>query len=318
MAAIPLNLYYPAGFWCWIANDQWDPNDPTSKKESTNNYKFYRYVFYFGPLFACFFVIAFCMALLVFTVQRLENASKKYLASSYAQKARDRNKGERKVLKSSRSNLSTKSKRLSSSGRVKRESVDDLRMQDLFQKQEEVRKKRLNRISTRSVDNPTVDDSSRILSIRKSRNRSLNPSKSVSFGEDRHSASNARNISRTNRNSAPDSLLSSGGIAYPRKPHAASLNPPSPDDGNNLTTAGQSQLNDKPNNTKEKAVQHAENQTFEANDGKIAASNLEEKDIEAQIPRAPSQASDESDGKKIDPQIKALVISLSMTKAIGS
>ncbi len=314
VAAIPLNLYYPSGFWCWIANDQWDPNE---KKDPTNNFVLYRYLFYFGPLFACFFVIAFCMALLVITVRRLENASKKYLASSYAQKARDRNKRERKVLKTLRSTLGTRSKRPSVGDRVKRESVGDPRMQDLLRKQEEVRQKRLSQIST-STDNPTADDASRILSMRKSRNQSLNSRKSVSFLDFRQSASSVLNASGSTRNSA-SSFISSGAIAYLRKTHSASLTSSLPGDGNNPILSGQSQLIDKPDHAKEKAAQNVENPTFEANDGKITVNGDEtilpssspvddaksqilftsnpEDDFEAQIPRA----SDDSEKMKVEP-----------------
>mmetsp|Transcript_15220 Transcript_15220/g.28641 ORF Transcript_15220/g.28641 Transcript_15220/m.28641 type:complete len:515 (-) Transcript_15220:77-1621(-) len=80
VAGIFLNLYHSSNLWCWIAK----PPDHVDVKN--NNYQFYRYAFYFIPLFCCFIVILVNMGMLIYTVKRLESASKKYLASSYSKR----------------------------------------------------------------------------------------------------------------------------------------------------------------------------------------------------------------------------------------
>lgn len=80
IAGIFLNLYHSSGLWCWIAKP------PESVDAEKNNYQFYRYAFYFIPLFCCFLLILVNMGMLIYTVKRLESASKKYLASSYSRR----------------------------------------------------------------------------------------------------------------------------------------------------------------------------------------------------------------------------------------
>ena len=81
LAGIPLNLYHNSGLWCWIADASDDHNSGID-----NHHQFYRYTFYFIPLFLCFIAIAVNMGLLTWTVRRLESASKKYRSSSYAKR----------------------------------------------------------------------------------------------------------------------------------------------------------------------------------------------------------------------------------------
>lgn len=93
VAGIFLNLYHSSGLWCWIAKP------PESVDGGNNNYQFYRYAFYFVPLFCCFLVILVNMGILIYTVKRLESASKKYLASSYSKRRKSVKKDRSELLK---------------------------------------------------------------------------------------------------------------------------------------------------------------------------------------------------------------------------
>lgn len=146
LAGFPLNLYHPSIDWCWIAPDNADV--------PTNHYKMFRYILSYVPLY--FFTLATVTntALLVWTVWKVESASRKYASSHYAASL---------YRKSSIVNKSKARKKLKREQKQVQKDIADMdrveRMVELKRKIEEVRSKN-------SLQNVASFDTNSVLQLR--------------------------------------------------------------------------------------------------------------------------------------------------------